>query len=174
MIAEHKAQFAKDIAAARAQADIVVCTFHWGVSKEFRHLTEYQVKLGRFAVDSGADFVFGHRPHLLQGIEMHNGRAICYSLGNFTFAGHRPHKGHEYETGIIRCRIRDKKICAVHFLPARGDKNVEPRVLNIEESRDVIELIKARSADLGTVFVEAGDCLRVVADASRIETPKAA
>jgi poly-gamma-glutamate capsule biosynthesis protein CapA/YwtB (metallophosphatase superfamily) len=173
-IAEHKAQLFKDMAAARAYADIVVCTFHWGVSKGFKHLTEYQVELGRFAVDSGADLVFGHHPHLLQGIEVHNGHAIFYSLGNFTFAHHQPQKGHEYETGLIRCRIRDKRICAVEFLPARSDKNLEPRILNIDEGREVVEQIKARSADLGTVFVEAGDCLRVVVDASRNETPKAA
>ncbi len=173
-IAEHKAQLAKDIAAAREQADIVICTFHWGVSSGFRHLTEYQVELGRFSIDSGADLVFGHHPHLLQGIEVHNGRAIFYSLGNFTFARHHPHKGHEYKTGMVRCRIRDRKICAVDFLPARGDKNVEPRLLDVEEGRDIVELIKARSADFGTEFVEAGDCLQVVPDSARIETSKAA
>lgn len=173
-IAEHKAQLAKDITAARAQADIVVCTFHWGVSKGHKQLAEYQVELGRFAVDSGADLVFGHHPHLLQGIEVHNGCAIVYSLGNFTFAHHQPHKGHEYETGIIRCRIRDNKICAVDFLPARNEKTLEPRVLNSTEGRDVIDLIKARSKELGTVFAETDDCLQVVVDAAHIERPKAA
>ncbi|MPZ47217.1 MAG: hypothetical protein GEV05_28420 [Betaproteobacteria bacterium] len=174
-IAEHKAQLAKDISAARARADIVICTFHWGVSSGFRHLTEYQVELGRFAIDSGADLVFGHHPHLLQGIEVHNGRAIFYSLGNFTFARHRPHKGHEYETGMVRCSIRDRKICAVDFLPARCDESLEPRVLNIEEGRDVVELVKARSADFGATFVAGEDCLQVVADsATGVERSKAA
>ena len=173
-IAEHKAQLARDIAAARARADIVICTFHWGVSKGHKHLAEYQRELGRFAVDSGADLVFGHHPHLLQGIEVHNGRAIFYSLGNFTFAHHQPHKGHEYETGIVRCRIHEKKICAVDFLPTRNDKTLEPRVLNLAQGRDVIALIKARSAELGTDFVEADDGLQVVVYASRIERPEAA
>jgi poly-gamma-glutamate synthesis protein (capsule biosynthesis protein) len=173
-IAEHKAQLAKDIAAARAQADIVICTFHWGVSSGFRHLAEYQVELGRFAADSGADLVFGHHPHLLQGIDVHNGRAIFYSLGNFTFARHHPHKGHEYETGMVRCRIRDRKIVEVDFLPARGDKNVEPRVLDTKEGRDIVELIKARSEDLGTEFVDTGDCLRVISDSAQAKASKAA
>ena len=173
-IAEHKAQLAKDIAGARAKADIVICTFHWGVSSGFRHLTEYQVELGRFAIDSGADLVFGHHPHLLQGIEVHNGRAIFYSLGNFTFARHRPHKGHEYETGMARCRIRDRRICAVDFLPARCDKNLDPRVLDLVEGRDVVELIEARSADFGTAFVKADDCLQVIPDAPGLQRSKVA
>jgi poly-gamma-glutamate capsule biosynthesis protein CapA/YwtB (metallophosphatase superfamily) len=161
-IAEHKARLAQDIAAARARADIVVCSFHWGLSSGFKNLAEYQVEVGRFAIDSGADLVFGHHPHLLQGIETYKGRAICYSLGNFTYAKHQPHKGHEYETGLLRCRIRNGKISAVDFLPARGDQNVEPRVLNTEEGRDVVELVKARSKDLGTVFVETKDALQVI------------
>ncbi|MDB5921536.1 MAG: hypothetical protein JWN13_472 [Betaproteobacteria bacterium] len=173
-IAEHKAQLAKDIAAAREKADIVVCTFHWGVSSGFRNLTEYQVELGRFAVDSGADLVFGHHPHLLQGIEVHDGRAIFYSLGNFTFARHRPHKGHEYATGMIRCRIRDRKICSVDFLPARCDEHLEPRVLDVDEGRDVVDVIKGRSAEFGTQFTEARDCLEIVRQTVRTEVSKAA
>jgi len=168
-IAEHKAQLAKDIAAAREKADIVICTFHWGVS-----LTEYQVELGRFSIDSGADRVFGHQPHLRQGIEVHNGRPIFYSLGNFTFARHHPHKGHEYQTGMIRCHIHDRKISAVDFLPARCDENVEPRVLDLEQGRDVVDVIKTRSSEFGTQFTEAGDCLQIVRQTLRAEVSKAA
>jgi poly-gamma-glutamate capsule biosynthesis protein CapA/YwtB (metallophosphatase superfamily) len=173
-IAEHKAQLANDIAAARENADIVVCTFHWGVSSGFRNVTEYQIELGRFAVDSGADLVFGHHPHLLQGIEVHNARAIFYSLGNFTFARHRPHKGHEFQTGMIRCRIRDKKISSVDFLPARCDEHLEPRVLDLREGRDVVDLIRARSEEFGTDLIEAGDCLEIIREPGHAEVSKAA
>jgi len=37
----------------------------------------------RACIDAGADGVFGHGPHILRGIEIHNGRPIFYSLGNF-------------------------------------------------------------------------------------------
>lgn len=36
-------------------------------------------------VEAGADVVFGHGPHRLRGIEIHGGRPIFYSLGNFLF-----------------------------------------------------------------------------------------
>lgn len=171
---EHKAQLAADIAAARKQADIVVCTFHWGVSAGYVKLTEYQVELGRHAIDSGADLVFGHHPHVAQGIEVRDGRAIFYSLGNFTFARHNPKKGHELDTLMIRCRIRDKKISAVEFLPARCDNQLNPHVLDLEQGRDVIDLIKARSEAFDTQFVPQGDAVRIVTEAGRMQTSKAA
>jgi hypothetical protein len=36
-------------------------------------------------IDSGADLVLGHGPHLPRGIELYKGRLIVYSLGNFAF-----------------------------------------------------------------------------------------
>lgn len=76
-----------DIAAAKAQYPIVVVSFHWGNEKEYSP-TSNQVKMGRLAVDAGADLVLGHHSHRIQPIEYYNGVYICYSLGNFCFAGH--------------------------------------------------------------------------------------
>ena len=76
-----------DIAAAKAQYPIVIVSFHWGNEKEYVP-TNNQVKMGRLAVDSGADLVIGHHSHRIQPIEQYKGVYICYSLGNFCFAGH--------------------------------------------------------------------------------------
>lgn len=35
--------------------------------------------------ESGADLVIGHHPHVPQGVQVHHGVPICYSLGNFVF-----------------------------------------------------------------------------------------
>ena len=37
---------------------------------------------------AGADLIVGHHPHVPQGIQIHNGVPICYSLGNFVFFQH--------------------------------------------------------------------------------------
>jgi poly-gamma-glutamate synthesis protein (capsule biosynthesis protein) len=50
--------------------------------------TEGQRTLARFTVDSGADLVLGAHPHVIQGIEVYNGRFIVYSLADFSYAGH--------------------------------------------------------------------------------------
>ncbi len=39
----------------------------------------------QFAVDEGADAVIVHHPHIIQGVEIYNGKMIAHSLGNFIF-----------------------------------------------------------------------------------------
>lgn len=162
VVPEDKAQLSADIASARSRADIVVCTFHWGVSRGFKKLTDYQVELGRHAIDAGADLVFGHHPHVVQGVDVHHGRAIFYSLGNFTFATQNTKTGHELETMIIRCRIHDRRIRTVEFLPVLCDEQCNPHVVDLTEGRNVVELIKQRSAQFGTQFVADGNVIRVL------------
>jgi poly-gamma-glutamate capsule biosynthesis protein CapA/YwtB (metallophosphatase superfamily) len=38
-----------------------------------------------FAIDQGADAVIVHHPHIIQGLEIYNGKLIAHSLGNFIF-----------------------------------------------------------------------------------------
>ena len=75
-----------DIRKAKEQYPIVICSFHWGNEKDY-FPTQNQIKMGRLAVDSGADLVLGHHSHRMNPIEYYNGVYICYSLGNFCFAG---------------------------------------------------------------------------------------
>ena len=67
-------------------AQIVIVSFHWGLERE-NYPTENQVNLAHSAIDNVADLVLGHHPHVLEGIEVYNGKNIVYSLGNFCFGG---------------------------------------------------------------------------------------
>lgn len=69
-----------------AGAQIIIVSFHWGVELETRP-NEVQVELAHAAVNSGADLVLGHHPHVISGIEEYKGKNIVYSLGNFCFGG---------------------------------------------------------------------------------------
>jgi poly-gamma-glutamate synthesis protein (capsule biosynthesis protein) len=74
----------QEIKAARAQADIVIPYFHWGI--EYTNTpTIDQQRAARAAIDAGADMVLGVHPHWVQGIETYKGKLIIYSLGNFVF-----------------------------------------------------------------------------------------
>ena len=70
----------------KAGAELIIVTFHWGEELETTP-DETQVELAHAAIDAGADLVIGHHPHVLQGIEVYNGKNIVYSLGNFCFGG---------------------------------------------------------------------------------------
>ncbi|MGE5807564.1 MAG: CapA family protein, partial [Nitrospirota bacterium] len=79
------ADFVKaDIEKVRPRADLVIVSFHWS-SELLTAAKDYQIELGRKAVDWGADLVLGHHPHVLQELELYKGRLIAYSLGNFVF-----------------------------------------------------------------------------------------
>jgi poly-gamma-glutamate synthesis protein (capsule biosynthesis protein) len=74
-----------DVAAARAAGAQVVIVFpHWGIEYTFGP-SPLQRRLGRLAIDAGADMVIGNHPHWVQSVEIYKGKPIWYSLGNFTF-----------------------------------------------------------------------------------------
>lgn len=79
---------AHDIAETKEKYPIVIVSFHWGNEKDYTP-TANQIRMGRLAVDSGADLVVGHHSHRINPIECYKGVYICYSLGNFCFSGHK-------------------------------------------------------------------------------------
>ena len=96
-----EAMVRQDVASLRPRVDALVVSFHWG--REKRHEPEaYQRRLGRAAVDAGAQVVVGHHPHVIQGLEAYRGGLIAYSLGNFVFGG----KWRPEDTDAILLKVR--------------------------------------------------------------------
>lgn len=75
---------AEDVAKAKQEADLVVVAFQAGVEYTEAPIA-LQTDSAHAAIDAGASVVFGHHPHVLQGIETYNGGVIIYSLGNLVF-----------------------------------------------------------------------------------------
>lgn len=91
-----------DIAQLRdAGCHIIIAVMHWNEEGAEAPLPS-GIDAGHAAIDAGADVVVGHHPHILQGIEVYNGRLIVHSLGNFVFGGNR--KPDERETAIFQMR----------------------------------------------------------------------
>ncbi|MEL7296528.1 MAG: CapA family protein [Pseudomonadota bacterium] len=86
---------ATEVATLATDHDIVIVSFHGGAEGldalhiPFAEETYYNeprgdvVAFARAMVDSGADLVLGHGPHVVRGMEHYRGRLIAYSLGNF-------------------------------------------------------------------------------------------
>ncbi|HRZ86024.1 MAG TPA: CapA family protein [Candidatus Paceibacterota bacterium] len=75
-----------EIEEAKKYSDILVVSCHWGVERS-AFPSGAEISDAKRMIDSGADVVFGHHPHVLQGIQKYNGGLICWSLGNFVFGG---------------------------------------------------------------------------------------
>ncbi|MDP3900448.1 MAG: AmmeMemoRadiSam system protein B [bacterium] len=82
------------IAEVKNNSDLVIVNIHWGVEYESKH-NLIQEKLAHQMIDSGADLIIGHHPHVVQDVEIYSPRSrsgeagknkpIFYSLGNFIF-----------------------------------------------------------------------------------------
>jgi len=84
---------------AALQHDLVIVSFHGGAegNKALHVPNEREFFFGedrghlrsfaRLAIDSGADIVLGHGPHVPRGMEIYKERLIAYSLGNFATYG---------------------------------------------------------------------------------------
>lgn len=92
-----------DIQALAAQEpDILIFAPHWGSEGSYQPNAQ-QIRLGRAAIDAGADIVWGSHPHVLQPVEHYQDGVIYYSLGNFSFGGNGDPR--DYDTALIQQEI---------------------------------------------------------------------
>ena len=80
---EDLAALCDDIRAAKAEADVVAVSLHWGIHFVEAVIADYQKDVARAAIDAGADLIIGHHAHILKGVEIYRGVPIVYSLCNF-------------------------------------------------------------------------------------------
>jgi len=157
----HRAALEEDIRAARKAADVVVVSWHWGVSPTTGgtgELTDYQIEMGHFAIDAGADMVAGHHSHVLQAIEVYKGKPILYSLGNFVHDLHyqkRPH--HVLLSALFNCQIHNGKIERLAFVPGLYKGNGPPEFFQPSKAPEIVRDIQKISTPFGTKFEVSAD-----------------
>ncbi len=138
-----------DIARVRPKADLLIVSFHWG-AELMTAAKDYQIELGRKAIDWGADLVLGHHPHILQELERYKGKLIAYSLGNFTFGS----ESDKTNTSIILlCTFRGTTLERVAAVPIDVNNYrvaYQPRLLTGSRATAVVEGINAASARFHT------------------------
>jgi len=80
---EDLAAMEADIRAAKAQADLVFVSLHWGIHFVRAVIADYQRDVARAAIAAGADAILGGHAHILKGCELIDGKPVFYSLCNF-------------------------------------------------------------------------------------------
>ncbi len=136
---------------ARGDIDIVAVSFHWGNEHE-RVPDSYQRRIARLAIDSGADLVLGHHPHVLQGIELYNGGIIFYSLGNYIF-DMDPDPTYDSVAVVLRVDRGESgraRIAAFDLLPLRIARGLcRPAPARGEDRKRISEFLAGGSERLG-------------------------
>lgn len=120
------------VASAATKADIVIVTMHAGAegtsATRVRPGTEYYLgenrgdvtAFSKAVIDSGADLVIGHGPHVLRGMQVYKGRLIAYSMGNF--AGYKVFAlgGASSTSGVLQVTLAsDGRLVSGRFRPTQ-------------------------------------------------------
>ena len=157
------------IAKAREQSQYVIATFHGGgegdpfvfhPNRDEIFLNENRgnsVAFARTAIDSGADLVVGHGPHVLRSLECFKGKPIFYSLGNFISVGGLSIQRMASLTAIGGVQLNDQaQLIGIEFLPLVFTDRKVPKV----DERDYASHLVNR---LAQDALYSGDFLKVPA-----------
>lgn len=169
----------QDIAAAKASADLVLVSHHWGIHFVRAEIAEYQRDVARAAIAAGADAIFGHHAHILKGAELIDGKPVFYSLCNFAVdlrmdpahaasASFREIQSlaEDWEPDfdslynfpaaarmsiIARLEVAEGRIVEAGCLPLWIDRDAVPRRLDPDDARfgEVLDYLNAVGAEAG-------------------------
>ena len=140
-----KQRMVRDIQSLNKQVDIVIVSFHWGVSGTTQPVS-YQTNIARAVIDAGADVVFGHGPHRYQKIEVYKDKPIFYSLGQAAFDDRRSDRWRRFREGLlVRLSIKDKKVQSVNMVPTWRDNDNFVRLYNpnTRRGRELYGILKS-------------------------------
>jgi Bacterial capsule synthesis protein PGA_cap len=134
-----------NIRAAAKKADYVFVAWHWNF--EYKRAPSYlESSEGKAAIDAGADIVFAHHPHLLDGVQVYHGGLICYSLGNLVFSGFA---GETAQTMLVKAKVTPHAIDA-KLIPVQISGSGVPTVATGSTGLSILQRVKSLSAALGT------------------------
>ncbi|MER9066586.1 CapA family protein [Mesorhizobium sp. M0902] len=151
----------RDLAQLRPLVDRIAVMVHWGLPYQ-RQPTEQDRMKARLFIDLGADAVIGHHPHILQPIEIYNGRPILYSVGNFAFGS-----GNSKGESILPCFHFGAKQIRLDIYPVYAQNrdprlDYQPKIMGGAAGRATIDRLLALSPGLADVVVAVQDrCLRL-------------
>jgi len=133
---------AADIAAARAQADVVIVLPQWGVEYTAAP-SERQRAVARVAADAGAALVAGNHPHWVQGHEQVGGTFVAYALGNFLFD--QDWSLETQQGALLEVTFSGARLTGWRYLPIRIHDRVQPRLADGEEAAQILGRIESAS-----------------------------
>lgn len=108
-----------------------------------QHVSEaYQKQFAHLALEAGADVVYGHGTHTIQGVEIYNGKPILYAIGHSAF----DQPGYEKSKDGLVARVvtQGRKIVRVSFVPVSRDDHNDVFMLepSSEEGSRLLEIVR--------------------------------
>lgn len=125
----------------------------------------WDIEIRHHFIDSGADAVICHHPHIAQGLELYQGKLIAHSLGNFAFDMSYPEtmisvilKGFIDETGFMGWEC--KPVFVDDYIPRPATGELGTWILDhlAQKSRELDTVLMVdRENNVGTVLMNPDD-----------------
>lgn len=141
----------------------VVACIHWGGQKT-PVLNESQKSLGPQIIDMGYDLVVGNHPHVLQAMQIYNGKFICYSLGNFCYGGNK--NPDDKDSGIFQQTFTfvdgvlvedtNARFIPCYLSSSQTKNDYQPTLAYGDEFRRIIDKVNGYSERFGFAWNHAG------------------
>ena len=135
----------EDVAAAAAQADVVVVLPQWGVEYT-NHPTASQQALAAVAAEAGADLVIGNHPHWVQAVDVLGDMYVAYALGNFVFD--QDWSIATQQGVVLEAAFHGAELKGVRLHPLRINNQYQPVSADPAEASEILGRIWAASAVL--------------------------
>ena len=136
---------------ARAAADLVIYSLHWGPNLR-QHPTEEFVEFAHRLVDAGVDIVHGHSAHVFQGVEWYHRGLILYDTGDLIDDYVVDDQARNDQQFLFSVILQKDKILRLELFPFRIDRTRLQRVKG-DEYGMMAERMIAMSRPFGTAFV---------------------
>ncbi len=129
----------ESIKIAKTDSDFVIVSMHSG-TEYVNNPNNRQIEFARSAIDSGADLVIGHHPHVVQTMEKYRNKYIFYSLGNFIFDQMWSRK--TKQGLIIKFIFEQNKNIKFSLTPIIIEDYCQPRIANEKEKLEILNRLK--------------------------------
>ena len=145
--------------AAAVDPDLVVASLHWGPNWETAP-GETQRAFARWLVDRGVDVVHGHSAHVLQGVEVYEGRPIIYDAGDFVDDYTPKDELHNKRSALFELGIVDGELGELRVIPVEIE-NEAARLADGDVARWVRDTVDQRSSRFETRTERVDDGLSI-------------
>jgi len=140
-----------DVEKLKDDVDIIIISIHSGMD-----IVDYplpnEIQMMHSIIDSGADLILRHHPHVVQGIEHYKKGVIVYSLGNFVFDYTIDPLWKDLtkarESMIFRCELSKDGIVEAEIVPVVINNHFQPEIPSGDDKNRIMTRIEKLSSNI--------------------------
>ncbi len=139
-----------DLKACAHETSVKIVNLH--MDAEFQELpAPDRISLCRKIVEAGANLIFCHHPHVIQGLEIYQGALIAYSLGNYVTPVSNYMRGNSNECHLsfqLEVDVSVDGVDRIKVIPIILDHEGRPHIAENTDREKILNMISSRSISL--------------------------